>query len=256
MDKTSPIGVFDSGLGGISVLSTLHTYLPHEDFYYMGDSKFNPYGNKKEKEIIDRCIEICDTMMEAGVKMIVVACNTATSAAVHVLRKRYPIDIVGMEPALKVAAEENEQQTIAVWATEFTLKEKKFADLMKRFDKEHTIYKVPAPQLVRIVEEDALDHKDRVDMALNALLEQSNDAKALVLGCTHYVFFKKHLKEMVGDSISVIDGNLGTSKQVEHLLKEKNLLNEQGNGKIDWHNSLPEKIDLSKTLYKRLEEQK
>lgn len=253
MDKTSPIGVFDSGLGGISVLAEIHKQLPHEDLLYIGDSIHNPYGTKSEEELLSLCLAICDELMEANVKMIVIACNTATSACVNTLRKKYPIDIVGMEPALKVAADQDPKQSIAVWATDFTLKEKKFADLMDRFKDSHTIYKVPSPQLVRLVEEDRLSDEEAVDQALEDSLARSHQADSIVLGCTHFVFYKEHLKKKLPNTISILDGNEGTAHHVRYLLEEKGLLNCEG-GSIEWRNTMPEKIEQAKQLYQRMEE--
>lgn len=125
MNNRQPIGIFDSGLGGISVLKELRLLLPHEHFIYYGDSAHAPYGIKEKAEITARCIEICDYLIDQGVKAIVIACNTATSACVNLLRKRYSLPIIGMEPALKVAAEQGEHQRIIVTATPLTLKEQK-----------------------------------------------------------------------------------------------------------------------------------
>ncbi len=131
MNASSPIGVFVSGMGGISVLSTLHEMMPNEDLIFFGDSKYNPYGTKTREEITERCMTICEKFIAYDVKAIVVACNTATSACVNLLREKYDIDIIGMEPALKVACEMGENQHVAVWATDFTLKDMKFAYLMQ-----------------------------------------------------------------------------------------------------------------------------
>ena len=255
MNSKSPIGVFDSGMGGISVLATLKQAMPNEDLIYFGDSKYNPYGTKTKEEITKRCIEICDVFMAYDVKAIVIACNTATSACVSFLRKKYPIDIIGMEPALKVACTKGSRQKIAVWATNLTLSEKKFSTLMEKFENEHDIRKIPCPKLVRIVEEDDLDNDTRVNEALHEYLNASNinSLDSIVLGCTHFVFYKKKLQEMAGPSIEIIDGNEGTVHHLQEVLKQKNLLNNEG-GSIEWKNTLEEKIELSKRLLMRLEE--
>ena len=254
MHSESPIGVFDSGLGGISVLYEIHKLLPNEDLIYLGDSQYNPYGTKTKEQITDRCIAICDRFVEMGVKMIVIACNTATSACVPLLRERYDIDIIGMEPALKVACERGADRHVAVWATNFTLKEKKFAALMHRFDQEHSIEKVACPTLVRIVEEDDLDNEARVNEVLTGYIRQSGAVDSIVLGCTHFVFFKKRLEEMLPASIELIDGNFGTARHVRELLEQKHLINENGSGTISWINTLPEKIGLSKKLFSHMED--
>lgn len=254
MRAESPIGVFDSGLGGISVLSSIHQLLPREDLIYIGDSKYNPYGTKSKEEITNRCIAICDQFIELGVKMIVIACNTATSACVPLLREKYDVEIIGMEPALKVACDRGPNQRVAVWATDFTLREKKFAALMHRFDQDHDIYKVPCPQLVRIVEEDDLENKERVDQVLQEYIEQSGPVDSIVLGCTHFVFFKQLLADKLSNSIELIDGNEGTARHVKDLLQKQSLLNTAGSGSISWINTLPEKVDLSKRLFNYMED--
>ncbi len=253
MNKNSPIGIFDSGLGGISVLSTIHTLMPKENLIFLGDSKYNPYGTKTKEEITSRCIAICDWFIEQDVKAIVIACNTATSACVPLLRKRYPsIDIIGMEPALKVAANQGPCQKIAVWATDFTLKEKKFVDLMHRFEYDHDITKVPCPRLVRLVEEDRLDQREACEDALNTYLDASHDVDSIVLGCTHFIFFKDKIQKHIPSSVKIIDGNEGTALHLMDQLKRKELLNDQGEGTIVWENTDPSKIDQSKRLLERM----
>lgn len=236
-------------------MASLKKVMPLENYIFYGDSKNNPYGTKSKEEITRRCIEICDHLIAEGAKAIVIACNTATSACVPVLRKKYDIDIIGMEPALKVAAEKEQAENIAVWATEFTLKEEKFARLMSRFSNKHSIQKVACPKLVRLVEEDDLDDVQKTRQALEEYIEKS-DPKSLdsiVLGCTHFVFFKDKLKNMLDGKVSVIDGNIGTANHVQDLLKKKDLLNDCG-GHISFENSMTEQIELSKRLYSRMEE--
>ena len=133
MQAESPIGIFDSGLGGISVLHTIHQLMPQEDLIYIGDSKYNPYGTKTKEEITERCIKICDTFMNLGCKAIVIACNTATSACVPLLREKYPVDIIGMEPALKVACSLGKHQRIAVWAIFFYIERRKICEFDASF---------------------------------------------------------------------------------------------------------------------------
>lgn len=250
MNASSPIGIFDSGMGGISVLSTIHEILPNEDLIFFGDSKYNPYGTKTKEEITQRCIEICDKFIAYDVKAIVIACNTATSACVNLLREKYDIDIIGMEPALKLACQQGEHQKIAVWATDFTLKEKKFASLMEKFEDDHSIDKVPCPKLVRLVEEKQATNMDVVKPVLYDYLKQSNldSLDSIVLGCTHFLYFKKSLQEILPSHVSIIDGNLGTTNHLKNVLMKKGLLNEQG-GRILWKNSLEDKIQLEKELY-------
>ncbi len=255
MDSRSAIGVFDSGLGGISVLETIHEIMPNEDLIYLGDSKYNPYGTKTKEQITQRCISICDEFKNRDVKAIVIACNTATSACVDLLRKRYDLDIVGMEPALKVACDLGNHQRIAVWATELTLNEKKFARLMDRFKQEHEIIKVACPKLVRIVEQDQLDDECVVNAALEEYIDSSHieSLDSIVLGCTHFPFFKDQLSKLI-PNVRFIDGSVGTTLHLKSLLETKDLLNDAKHiGRITWLNTDETKIELSKRLFNRLE---
>ncbi len=255
MDSKGAIGVFDSGLGGISVLETIHEIMPNEDLIYLGDSKYNPYGTKTKEQITQRCIAICDEFIKRDVKAIVIACNTATSACVDLLRKKYDLDIVGMEPALKVACDLGSHQKIAVWATQLTLNEKKFARLMDRFKQEHEIVKVACPKLVRIVEQDQLDDESIVESALKEYIDSSSieSLDSIVLGCTHFPFFKNQLSKLC-PNVRLIDGSVGTTLHLKSLLETKNLLNESFHiGHITWLNTDETKIELSKRLFNRLE---
>ena len=251
MNSSSPIGIFDSGLGGISVLHTLYELLPNENYIFFGDLKYNPYGTKTKEEITERCIQICNDLISLDVKAIVIACNTATSACVNLLREMYDIPIIGMEPALKVACQKGSHQKIVVWATDFTLKEKKFVDLMSLFEQDHQIHKIPCPKLVRLVEENQIHNQNLINETLKSYLPDKK-IDSLVLGCTHFVFFRNDLETMFPD-ISIIDGNLGTARHLKDILMNRNLLNDSG-GNIQFENSLPSKIKLSKELFSYLNE--
>lgn len=218
------IGVFDSGLGGISVLRELRRWMPKERYLYYGDSAFAPYGEKDRERITQRCMQICDELVSRGVKAIVIACNTATSACVDELRKRYPtLPIVGMEPALKPAVEGKEHQHVIVMATRFTLKEKKFEQLMSRYQKQHSIYKLPTPKLVELVEQGKLEDHSLVEATLREYFAPYDLSKidSIVLGCTHFVFFREQIRQMVGNQIALVDGNAGTARHVLKLLEKK-----------------------------------
>lgn len=239
-EQTNAIGVFDSGLGGISVLKELRKQMPYENFIYYGDSQFAPYGEKSKEEIRDRCYYICDFLVEKGVKAIVIACNTATSACVEDLRKRYSIPIIGMEPAIKVAADKGENQHIIVMATPFTLRETKFANLMERCCLSHYIVRMPCPELVHIIEEDQFDEKIRIMNQLQSYFHDihMNEIDSIVLGCTHFVFYQAYIKELIPAHIQIIDGNLGTVRHVMEILQEQNLCNPlMQDGEIQLFNS-------------------
>lgn len=256
-DNEKAIGVFDSGLGGISVLRQLRQQMPNEHYIYYGDSAFAPYGEKSKEEITEHCFGIMDFFVKKGVKAVVIACNTATSACVNDLREAYPdLPIIGMEPALKVVADGKKNRTIIVMATHFTLKEKKFHDLMARYSNENTIIKLPTPKLVEIVEQNKLQDDVLVDETLHEYLDPFMDKNvhSIVLGCTHFVFYKEKIKRMVGNQILVVDGNEGTAKHVEKILKNKGELREDFDGEVEIYNSSTEPyyLELSKKLLNRI----
>lgn len=252
MNKQNPIGVFDSGFGGISVVKEIKRQLPHENIIFFGDSKYNPYGTKSNEEITQRCIAISDTLIEKNAKAIVIACNTATSVCVKYLRQNYSIDFIGMEPALKVACDQGSHRKIAVWATEVTLREKKFQQLMEHFKDQHTIYSIPCPKLVQLVEQNELDNIELVNQVLDEYIQQTPDVDSIVLGCTHFVFYKDFLEKKLQGNVQVIDGNQGTVHHLKDILETKDLLNDQKeNGYIQWMNSDEEKLKCSELLFKR-----
>lgn len=254
MKANDPIGVFDSGLGGLSVVTTLRQMLPHENIVYFGDSARNPYGTKPKQQVRDYCFEIVEHLKQKSVKAIVIACNTATSVAANDLRKQYPeLDIIGMEPALKPAATMKTPSTIAVWATDLTLKEDKFKHLMERYEQDHTIIRVACPKLVELVEQDALDQTELVDRVLQGYLDQCQGAEFIVLGCTHFLFYKERLLQLIDKNVQVIDGNAGTVNRVRFLLDQKNLLNQDEEGNLSIENSDSTKLELSEKLVKKME---
>ena len=251
------IGIFDSGIGGISVLKEMHRLFPHEDLIYFGDSKFAPYGEKLRSEIMARCTEICEFLISKGVKAIVIACNTATSAAVDMLRERYPnLPIIGMEPALKPAIQQSRSHYVAVMATPFTLSEKKFSDLMKKHQENNTIIKIPCPQLVQIAEHNELDDIAKIHDQLHQYFDEVDQDKldAVVLGCTHFIFFKKHIQGILKDSVRIIDGNEGTCRHLMDILRERNEINDtETKGSVMIYNSSKEDdiLELSYELFQK-----
>ncbi|MEA1975961.1 MAG: glutamate racemase, partial [Bacillota bacterium] len=181
------IGIFDSGMGGLTVLKTALDILPNEDFVYLGDSNNAPYGIKSKEKVIELSDNICEMFINKyDVKAIVIACNTATSVAVDILRKKYNIPIIGMEPAIKPAIENNNGGKIVVLATEMTLKEKKFNDLITQYNQNNIITKVPCTKLVEIVEN--IDFNEiRLNHIIDECLENVDNIESIVLGCTHFI---------------------------------------------------------------------
>lgn len=258
MTSTNPIGVFDSGLGGLSVLAQLHSALPQEDFIYLGDSAHAPYGVKTPEEILKRCREIIQYFLTQDAKMVVIACNTATAAAAKTLREEHPdLPIIGMEPALKVplSAQLSRPQRIVVAATALTLHEQKFQQLLNTYGKGHEVICVPCPKLVEIIENQDLENSAVVNQAIEEYFtiakEQPTDA--VVLGCTHFVFYRKVLRTFLDEHTQIIDGNEGTVHHVIDVLSShQSLASKDHCGSIRIMNTLssqhPEILDYSHYL--------
>lgn len=251
--KDLAIGIFDSGMGGISVLADIIRYLPNEKYIYYGDSGNAPYGIKTPEEVKKLCIDICDFFIDKGVKAIVVACNTATSAAIKELREKYSIPVIGMEPALKPAVTLQSKGKIVVMATSMTLKEEKFKALMNKYGQERAIVKLPCPKLVELIEKGSLQNEE-VEASIKECFNgiKIDEVSSIVLGCTHYVFLKDDIKKFVGDNINIIDGNEGTARHLRNVLKQKELLKDTVEEEIvlDIYNSKDDQgiLDLSKQL--------
>ena len=248
----SPIGVFDSGLGGISVLRELYRLMPEENYLYFGDSANAPYGTKGTEKIADLTSANVEKLIERGSKAVVIACNTATAAAAGGLRAAHPsFPIIGLEPALKPAALSSEHPTVVVMATKLTLSEKKFADLLERFKDEAEVIKLPAPKIVELVE-DGKEDENEMDGYLAEIFEPFSSKKidCVVLGCTHFPFAKRAISRYFGGDVKIFDGAEGTARQTKRLLAERGLLRKsRQNGKIIFENSDPNKITREEELF-------
>ncbi|MBR0464453.1 MAG: glutamate racemase [Clostridia bacterium] len=230
MDIESPIGVFDSGVGGVSVLRELVRRLPHEKFIYYGDCLNAPYGTKDEDSIRTLALHVADVLLSYEIKALVVACNTATSAAVSTLRERLTIPVVGMEPALKPASFMWHGGAILVLATPATLRQSKFQRLNALYG-EHAVIR-PCPGLMEFVERGELKSDDLMEYLRGVLSEYKGvRLDAVVLGCTHYVFLKKALRRLLPD-VPLVDGNDGTARRLESLLSERGLLRREREGSV------------------------
>ncbi|MCB2294916.1 glutamate racemase [Clostridium algoriphilum] len=254
-NKEKPIGFFDSGVGGISVLKESLIVLPSEDFVYFGDSLNAPYGTKDVSEVKRLTFNAVDFLLSKGVKVVVIACNTATSAAIDALRKYYTgIPIIGIEPALKPAVEISRGKSIIIMATPMTLAEKKFSNLMEKYNKEVNIISLPCAGLVELIE-DGIIEGHQVEEYLRGKLKDFMhlDVASIVLGCTHYPFIRNELIKIVGEKTTIIDGSVGTVNQLKRQLACNNLLNEKRtSGIVTIHNSSIDKklLDLSYKLLK------
>ena len=251
MNVNDYIAVFDSGVGGISVLRHLVALLPEERFLYFGDSANAPYGTKTKEQVKDLTFAAAEKLMAQGIKALVVACNTATSAAINDLRAAYPeFIIIGIEPALKLAADKFPGGRLGVMATPMTLREEKFARLMKRFSESSEIFKIPAPGLVELIEAGKADSPE-TDQLLRELFSPYPQLNALVLGCTHYPFAKAAISRVLGEDVALLDGGEGTARETKRRLKEAGLLR-SGDGSVTFQNSKPspELLALSEKLLK------
>lgn len=258
MTSTAPIGAFDSGLGGISVVKQIRQDLPNERIIFFGDSAHAPYGTKTPEQVRELSFDIVEHLVQQGAKAIVIACNTATSSAVQQLREHYSIPIIGMEPALKVACDRGhgERQTVIVAATPLTLREKKFAALMHRFENDHTIYKQPCPKLVEIVEHGQLDDHDLVMDTLHEYFSQYDlgSVDSVVLGCTHFVFYRDYFRELLPDHVTIIDGNEGTAHHLQVVLESLGELapeDQQGSVQLTNSDTSPRIATLANELLNR-----
>lgn len=259
ISKKDFIGVFDSGMGGVSTLIELKRLMPNENFYYFGDSENAPYGPKTSEEILNLSLNVADFLYKKRIKAIVIACNTATSISVSKLRKKYPdIPIIGVEPAVKLAVDTGGKH-ILVMATQTTIRENKFKNLVNKFNNVCTVESIACPELVQIVENDLFDNADICMKQLNEYFKKfdMNKIDTIVLGCTHFIFYKKYIREILGYKHIIVDGNLGTAKHLQQELLKRNLLSDNTEeGKIEFINSQiisedtkVEKVKLSKRLF-------
>ena len=245
------IAVFDSGVGGISVLRHLLRHLPGERFLYFGDSANAPYGSRSTEEVRQLTLAAVRKLTsEYSIKALVIACNTATAAAVQQVREAYPeLIVIGIEPALKVGADQFPGGAIGVMATEVTLREEKFDTLLHRFERSCTIAKIPAPGLVQRIEAGDTDGPETEALLRRILEKYIGKLDALVLGCTHYPFAARAISRILGDRVQLLDGGDGTARETKRRLEKAGLL-ENGAGEVTIINSAddPRMIEISRTL--------
>ena len=252
--KQDYIAVFDSGVGGISVLRHLRRRMPGEKFLYFGDSANAPYGSRSTEEVKQLTLAAAKKLTtEYRVKALVLACNTATAAAVKEVRAQYPdLIVIGIEPALKLAADHFPGGRVGVMATEVTLREEKFDSLVHRFDENCTIFKIPAPGLVQLIEAGKTDSPETEGLLQNLLAPYVGKLDALVLGCTHYPFAAKAIGKILGEEVALLDGGDGTARETKRRLQEADLLAD-GPGEVTIINSSGSErmITLSRELLEK-----
>ena len=247
--KNAPVAVFDSGVGGISVLKELVALCPNENYLYFGDSANAPYGEKSTEEVRTLTLQAADMLLKRGAKALVVACNTATAAAITILRETYPdAIIIGIEPALKVAADRFPTGNIGIMATAVTLREEKLAHQLERFPNAK-VARIGVPGLVELIEQGKADSPETEKLLKKYLSPYVDKLDAVVLGCTHYPFAKGSIAKILGPHTQILDGGAGTARQTKRCLEQADLLND-GPGSVTIENSLgtPKMLELSAKL--------
>ncbi len=252
-NNEAPIAVFDSGVGGISVLRALLSEMPNENYWYYGDSANAPYGTKSLEEVRRLTVSHVDRFIGEGAKAVVVACNTATSAAVRFLRQKYPsVPLIGIEPALKPAVLSGNHPNVVVMATPMTIREEKFHNLMDRYIGMAHIIPLPCPGLMEYIEHGDVRSAE-LEQFLERLFEPFEKQKldAVVLGCTHYPFVSRELKKVLGENVMLFEGGPGTARETKRRIAEADLLRKNREpGKILFENSndSPDKQRLCRKL--------
>jgi len=222
------IGVFDSGVGGISIWKEITTLLPHEDTIYLADSKNAPYGQKSKEKILEFSIKNTELLIDKGCKIIVVACNTATTNAISFLRQNYDIPFIGIEPAIKPAALQTTTNAIGILATKGTLSSELFHTTSKKFTEGIRVIEQIGEGLVPLIEAGNIDTPEMTTLLKKYLNPMLNaDIDCLVLGCSHYPFLIPHIKKIIGSEIKIIDSGEAVARQTKTILEKANLLNAQ-----------------------------
>lgn len=231
------IGLFDSGVGGITVLSDALKQINDADFIYYADTQNVPYGTKTKDEVRGYVLNAARFLISRGAGVLVVACNTATSVAIEDLRQKYPIPIIGMEPAVKPAVENHKDKRILVTATALALKEEKLKRLISKLDCEDIVDLLPLPELVRFAEKSEFD-TDKVPAYLKDELSRFDlsQYQTIVLGCTHFIYFRPVFRALLGPEIDIIDGNRGTVNKLIATLADLNAPPD-GGGQVTWYQS-------------------
>ena len=234
------IAVFDSGVGGVSVLRQLLKIMPEERYLYFGDSANAPYGTRPAEEVRSLTMAAAARFMERGIKALVVACNTATAAAIGELRQKYPDTIIiGIEPALKMAVNRYPSGQVGVLATPVTLAGEKFSQLFHRFETDCEIIPIPAPGLAELVEAGKANSPQSRQLLEPLLAPYAGKLDALVLGCTHYPFVSRRIAKVLGPGTMLLHGGKGTARETKRRLEKEDLLH-CGQGHVEIISSDPD----------------
>ena len=244
-----PIGFFDSGIGGLSVLKHAMRELPEEKFIYYGDTLHAPYGNKSEEEIKELSMACCKFLCDKGVKAIVMACNTATSVSVRQMREQYRLPVISIEPAIKPAFEARKQGKILVMATPATIAQQRYRDLVDRLQCGHAVINMPCGGLVEILEQG--DFEDpRIEVYLREKFATLKDTciDGIVMGCTHYSFIARKIQRLAEDYFTgekvVYDGMYGTVRQLGRVLQAEGLVTDQPGQTLSLYSSMEHSVEI------------
>lgn len=240
------IAVFDSGIGGLSVLQQARMFLPEKDYIYYADTAHVPYGTKSKEKVLEYVREAADFLLaQEGVEALVLACNTATSVAAPFLRAQYEVPILGMEPAVKPAVLADGAHRVLVTATPLTLHEKKMRDLLAKWDSAHLADLLPLPGLVELAERGIFTGAEAEGYLKGELAKYNlSDYSAIVLGCTHFNFFRETLRAILPQNMHIIDGTNGTVHNLAHQVSAK-----KEAGSVRYFNSYGEITDSAKLAY-------
>ncbi len=223
--NNNPIGIFDSGVGGLSVLSEIKTLLPQENFIYLADQAYMPYGAKSKEELLERVIKIMHFFEKKEVKAVVVACNTATVFTIEDMRQKFNFPVIGVVPVVKTVSEASKTGVIAVFSTPTTAKSEYMEGLIKSFAGDKTVCLVGESHLEDLIEEGRTDSDEVVkilDQELKPLIAKNVDA--IALGCTHYPFVKKQIQKIVGKNVFVADSGGAVARRLKQVLGNENIL--------------------------------
>ncbi len=240
--STSPIGIFDSGVGGISILKEIQKQLPHEDLIYIADSANAPYGDKPVDFIQKRSLQLAEFLLSHHIKALVIACNTATTEAIYYLREHLSIPVVGVEPAIKPAAELSENKVIGILATHRTIQSNRLQELISLYAHDVKVITQSCPGLVEAVEQH--DTPDNLSTLIHEYTQDMVDHKAdtIILGCTHYPFLLTKIRDVLGHDITILDTGKPVATQLERILQQNQLCNtptsSDRSGEITFYSSL------------------
>ncbi len=238
MLASQPIGIFDSGIGGTSIFKEIHDLMPLEKTIYLADSLHAPYGTKSKSAIIDLCYKNTQYLLARGCKIIVVACNTATTNAITELRANFPIPFIGIEPAIKPAALRSTKKRIGILATKGTLSSQLFAKTAKRYTQDIEKIEVEGKGLVKAIESGNLNSPETFELLKNVITPiLKADIDYLVLGCTHYPYLIPLLKQLLPEHVKIIDSGAAVAKQTQTVLLQQNLLAQTPQGQCEFYSN-------------------